>query len=111
MNAEEIIKQILEKLKNIESLLKDQYKQPLTLEEAGRYLNISKSYLYKMTYQNTLPYYKPNGKKIYFKKAELDEWIFKNRIKSGEDIEKEANEYIRKNTIRYKIKNKLKGTV
>jgi excisionase family DNA binding protein len=104
INTEKMIIQILEKLENIESLLKDQYKQPLTMEEASIYLRVSKSYLYKMTCQSTLPYYKPNGKKIYFKKAELDEWIFKHRIKSNEDIEKEADEYIRKNPIRYRIR-------
>jgi len=32
INTEKMVKQILEKLENIESLLKDQYKQTLTLE-------------------------------------------------------------------------------
>jgi len=71
INTEKMIKQILEKLETIETLLKDQYKQPLTLEEASIYLRVSKSYLYKMTCQSTLPYYKPNGKKYILKKMNL----------------------------------------
>lgn len=91
-----MLKIILEKLEKIESILNEQQKQPLTLNEASEFLNVSKSYLYKMTCQNKLPYYQPNGKKIYFKKSELEEWIFKHRVKTHEDIEREAEEYIRK---------------
>jgi len=59
-----------------------------------------------MTCHNALPYYKPSGKKIYFKKSELEEWIFKHRIKSSEDIEKEADEYIRKHPFKPWINKK-----
>lgn len=95
-NTQDMLKQILEKLDNIESILSKQQKQPLTLDEAFKYLGFTKSYLYKMTCTNQIPYYQPNGKKIYFKKAELDEWIFKHKRKSKEEIEKESDEYIRK---------------
>ena len=40
---------ILEKLSNIENLLRGQTEKPLTLEEAARYLDLSTSTLYKMT--------------------------------------------------------------
>ena len=101
INTQEMIKQILEKLEYIESILREQQKQPLTIEEASSYLNLSKKYLYKLTCTNKIPYYKPNGRKIYFKKSELEEWIFQHRIKSGYEIEKEADEYIRKHPRKY----------
>ena len=43
-----------------------------------------------------IPFYKPNGKKIYFKRDELDEWIFGSRVSPHSEIEEEAAEYILK---------------
>ena len=57
---------ILDKLENIEKMLKEQSTKPLSLEEACRYLNISKSHIYKLTSTNQLRFYQPGGKKIYF---------------------------------------------
>ena len=34
-------------------------------------MGISKSNLYKMTHRHELPFFRPNGKLIYFEKAEL----------------------------------------
>lgn len=61
-NTHEMLKLILEKIDKIEAVLSEHQKQPLTLNEASEFLKISKSYLYKMTCQNKLPYYQPNGK-------------------------------------------------
>ena len=104
INNDKMTKQILEKLEKIEAILKEQTRQPMTLEEASKFLNFSKSTLYKMTCQNRLPYYRPNGKRIYFKKSELEAWIFKHRIKTDEEMEKEADEYVKKHPIKYNIK-------
>ena len=41
------------------------------------------------------------NKKLYFKKADIDEWIFSKRIKTHDDIEKEAMEYLRRNPRRF----------
>ena len=37
-------------------------KNVLSFEEASRFLNLSKSYLYKLTSGNLIPHYKPQGK-------------------------------------------------
>jgi len=50
-------------------------KTVLNMEEAARYLNVSKSYLYKLTSTNKIPHYSPGRKLIYFKKEELELWI------------------------------------
>ena len=47
-------------------------KNVLSFEEASRFLNLSKSYLYKLTSGNLIPHYKPQGKMLYFEKAELE---------------------------------------
>lgn len=50
-------------------------KNVLSFEEASRFLNLSKSYLYKLTSGNLIPHYKPQGKMLYFEKTELEAWL------------------------------------
>ena len=69
---------ILNKLTRIESLLKGEITKPLTLDEASKYLDISKSYIYKLTCKNQIPHYKPRGKRLYFLKSELTDWVLRN---------------------------------
>jgi len=85
---------ILEKLTNIENILKGQTEKPLTMEEAAKYLHVSKSTLYKMTSSNTICFYKPNHKRIYFAKSELDAWLMRNPVKTTGKIEQEADDYL-----------------
>ena len=44
-------------------------KNVLSFDEASKFLNLSKSYLYKLTSGNLIPHYKPQGKMLYFEKA------------------------------------------
>ncbi|RHI02729.1 DNA-binding protein, partial [Bacteroides sp. AM16-24] len=37
-------------------------KNVLSFDEASKFLNLSKSYLYKLTSGNLIPHYKPHGK-------------------------------------------------
>lgn len=64
--------------------------------EASEYLDISKSHLYKLTMNRNIRFYKPNGKKIYFKKNDLDNYLNSKKSKSINDLELEANKYISK---------------
>lgn len=64
-------------LEEIHSLLKQKDQQPLNFVEAAKYLSISQSTLYKLSYQRKIPSHKPSGKLLYFFKHELDEWISK----------------------------------
>jgi excisionase family DNA binding protein len=79
--------EILIRLDSIETLLLSLNSTPLNLEKAADYLNVSKSYLYKLTSQNKIPYYKPSGKLVYFDKKELDQWVLQTRISPQSEIE------------------------
>ena len=71
-------------------------KEVLTLEEAALFMGISKSSLYKMTHRHELPFFRPNGKLIYFEKAELLKWMRQNRSMSEAETKEAAaliNEY------------------
>jgi len=69
-------------------------KETLDFEETVSYINTSKSYLYKLTSQGLIPHYKPNGKKIYFNRSELDQWLQQNRVKSQAEIISEADHHV-----------------
>lgn len=43
-------------------------KNVLSFDEASKFLNLSKSYLYKLTSGNLIPHYKPQGKMLYFER-------------------------------------------
>jgi excisionase family DNA binding protein len=88
--------EILQKLDEIKELFKAQRIKPFTFNEAAEYLDISKSYLYKLTSQGKIPHYKPYGKKIYFDKVTLDQWVFSKPVKGTADIEAEAIKYLSK---------------
>lgn len=88
--------QIQTELQEIKKLISTQAEKPLDFNEASKYLNISKSYLYKLTSGCKIPFYKPFGKKIYFDKAMLNEWVYRNLKKSNDQIEAEAEKYLTK---------------
>lgn len=87
---------IYKKLEELEKLTLLSAKEMLTIDEAARYLEMSKSYLYIMTCKKQIPYYKPNGKRLYFKKTELNEWLQSNRVTPLDEAESSAALYIAK---------------
>jgi excisionase family DNA binding protein len=88
---------ILNKLDSISRMLREQNllkKEVLTFSEATDYLSVSSSHLYKLTSGNIIPFYKPNNKKIFFKRSELDAWLTSNRVEPNSEIEDKANAYL-----------------
>jgi excisionase family DNA binding protein len=100
---------ILERLNVIEALLRKATQEPnnatvvlnsalpdvLNLQQASELISLTKSAIYKKTAERTIPHFK-QGKKLYFKKSELYEWLTNQRISTKAEIEKEATEYIGK---------------
>ena len=86
---------ILNKLTAIESLLDSTNQtKPLPLPEAAKFLNLSRSHLYKLTSERKIPHFKPNGKKIYFDKSELVQWLKRKPKRTLEETEEKAASYI-----------------
>jgi len=91
--------QVLQKLESIEAMLIEQNllrKEALNFNEGCQYLDLSASHLYKLTSSGDIPHYKPNGKKIYFNRKELDQWLLRNRIKSTDEISEAADNFLMK---------------
>lgn len=69
-------------------------KNVLSFDETSKFLHLSKSYLYKLTSGNLIPHYKPQGKMLYFEKADLEMWLRQNPVKTQAQIEQEAQRYV-----------------
>ena len=69
-------------------------KKMLSIDDVSVLTGLSKSHLYKMTCSHQIPYYKPNGKLMYFDKAEIEEWMRQNRIETTDEAEQRALSYI-----------------
>lgn len=85
--------EITEKLESIESKLStlaNAAAKPFDLKAAAEYLSISKSHLYQLTSKGLIGHYKPAGKRLYFDKADLDEYLRRNRVSPQWEIEQEA---------------------
>lgn len=74
---------------------KSNSKTVFNFEEACAYIGISKSYGYKLTSQGLIPFSK-RGRKIYFDKDQLDDWLLGNSSKDAKTLRKEAQSYISK---------------
>ena len=60
-------------------------KNVLTLEDVALLTGLSKSYLYKLTCAKQIPYYRPNGKQIYFDRGEVEAWMKQNRVNTRQE--------------------------
>jgi excisionase family DNA binding protein len=72
------MKLILQKLDEIQAQLLGN-KKVLNADEAAAYTGLAKSYLYKLTAKNMIPFSKPSGKLIFFSTEDLDNWMLSNR--------------------------------
>ena len=88
-----IDQEIKEQLDRIEQYAMIAAKNMLNIKEAAIILNMTVEGVRYNVRNNTLPYYKPNINRLYFKKSELEDWMMQNRSKSMKEIESEAAAY------------------
>ena len=82
----EDINVVLGKITTIEAFID----RLLNIDEAAKYLNISKGHMYRLTSNRDISYTKPNGKNIFFERKELDEWKRRNPVLSQRELERQA---------------------
>ncbi|MBK7888407.1 MAG: helix-turn-helix domain-containing protein [Bacteroidetes bacterium] len=93
--------QILNELTEIKKAIEEQgtfFKPVLNFEETCKYLQFSRSHLYKLTSRKEIPHFCPSGKKLYFNREELDHWLQRFRQKATEEIDVMAEDYVNKKT-------------
>ena len=47
-----------------------------------------------LPFENLIPFFKPMGKKIYFLKQELRNWLLRNRHATEQELEQNAIDYV-----------------
>ncbi len=102
--------EILTKLNDLSLKFEEQImlKKPvLNFIEGCHYLDLSESYVYKLISTKQIPHFCPLGKKIYFKREDLDEWLLRNRQSSVDEIEKSASQFTFKNNEKNSSKSVL----
>jgi len=88
-----------DKLNNIEQLIREGNSQPspvdelLSVSEAAKFLNLSVPTLYGKVSRKEIPVNK-QGKRLYFYKSELADWIKAGRKKTALEIRQEAEQYV-----------------
>lgn len=65
-------------------------KKMLTVDEVVMLTGLSVAYIYKLTHNRQIPFYKPLGKVLYFDRSEIEEWMRQNRQQTTEETEQEA---------------------
>jgi excisionase family DNA binding protein len=88
-----------EKLDHIEQLLREannhspEIDELLTITQAAKFLHLSTPTIYGKVSRNEIPVNK-QGKRLYFYRSELAEWIKSGRKKTLTEIKQEADEYL-----------------
>lgn len=85
---------IMKQLADIRSYSLLAAKNVLDIDDVVLLTGLSKSYVYKLTCRKEIPYYKPNGKLIYFDRQEVENWMKQNRVASVVEAEQVASKYL-----------------
>ena len=94
----EIVRQLFEKVEHIELMLQDLQPaaddddQLLNVIEAADFLKTTPAALYSKVSRKEIPVNKP-GKRLYFNKKDLKDWIRLGQKKTMDEINKEARKY------------------
>lgn len=103
MLFEELIKKISERvsenvLQSINTSIPIEEPSFLTIDEAAKLINLTKPTVYGLVHQNKIPYIK-KGKRLYFVKAELLDWINSGKQTTKSELEMKADAYLFNNPL------------
>ena len=92
----EVVRQLFEKVEQIALSIErlepkaDQETDLLNIEEAAAFLKVSVGALYSKVSRKEIPFSKP-GKRLYFNKIDLREWIRLGKSKTVAELEQNAD--------------------
>lgn len=96
-NGFELPKRVLENLNEVQiekQKLNYLKKELLDYETGRKYLNLSIDEMRNKIYDDSVPYYLTDEEAVYFRKSELDYWIFSGKISTTEDFDKVINNIV-----------------
>ena len=66
-------------------------------KDAAEYLRVTKSSIYQLVFHRKLATYRPSGKKLYFRKSDLDAYVFRNKQIADGDARELADKILTAN--------------
>jgi excisionase family DNA binding protein len=89
------VSELLDKVSKIEDILSQEHKEseadgPFSIEQAAAYLNLSISTIYGKVCRREIPVSK-KGKRLYFNKVELLEWIGSGKKRTLTEVSSMVN--------------------
>ncbi|HVW94343.1 MAG TPA: helix-turn-helix domain-containing protein [Mucilaginibacter sp.] len=109
----EVVRLLFEKVEQIALSLErlepkdDKESDLLNIEEAAEFLKVSVAALYTKVSRKEIPFSKP-GKRLYFNKSDLKEWIRLGSRKTITDIEQLADQFPYRNRFRSALRKGVK---
>lgn len=86
--------EIAERLDRIERLTRLSCKEALNINELCEFTGYAKEYVYQLVHKRKIPFYKnENGKLLYFKKSEIENWMLATRVPTNEEIRRDAEKW------------------
>ena len=100
-----VLERKVDELSNQKSSIKEELPQDdlMTVEIAAEYLRMSRSSIYQLTSRHELPFMK-RGKRLYFKKEELRQWIEEGSNKPSLKQEKQERALSHLRPVRRKLR-------
>ncbi|GGB52300.1 hypothetical protein GCM10011502_26830 [Oceanisphaera marina] len=98
-NTDSSIAIVLREIQELRDLVTRQgraQKEIISVGECAELLGLSVGYVYRLTHEKRLPHYKPSGKKVYFRRAELLDWLLAHRVSPDSELAEHVNHRIRK---------------
>lgn len=77
-------------------LSKPQMPEIFGIKEAAGFLRLSIPTIYGKTAGRQIPHFK-KGKRLYFNRTELEAWVQEGKVKTVQEIEREASTYLLRN--------------
>ena len=91
--AEKEYQELTQKIDSLKKLVISGMKEVLTLDECIAFTGLSRDHLYRLTSKRLIPFYKPMGGHIYFKKSELENWLLQGRKETQAETDSRATTY------------------
>jgi excisionase family DNA binding protein len=70
--------------------------KPIGVAEAAEFTGLKLSYLYKLIHLKRIPHYKPTGGRVFFKREELEQFIFRGRSAADYELSEAADRALNK---------------
>jgi excisionase family DNA binding protein len=65
--------------------------KPMGIIEVAEFTGLSRAYIYKLICLKKIPHYKPLGGRVFFKREELEQFIFRGKQSADYELSEQAN--------------------